>query len=219
MFDIDNPGGLLEAECQIGDTRFHLDKMGAMEAWRVLEVIRKEASNVAGLPITDLMTQLRGATMDDAIRIGAKVAMAVIGLPVPFVEGLRKTLFKHVRFTGNGAQTPQMLDGRRGHGVQRAGAGRHLRGAGAESRRKFYAFLRWPGRSDLQGRSPEWTPVETSLIPPLFSAIIAAPGLPDYIALRDRVTLDEVPELVEYLMVRSENEHRAREAAQAKAKR
>ena len=111
MFDIDNPGELLEAECQIGDTRFHLDKMGAMEAWRVLEVIRKEASNVAGLPITDLMTQLRGATMDDAIRIGAKVALAVIGLPVPFVEGLRKTLFKHVRFTGNGAQTPQMLMG------------------------------------------------------------------------------------------------------------
>ena len=111
MFDIDNPGGLLEAECEIGDTRFMLDKMGAMEAWRVLEVIRKEISNVAGLPITDLMTQLRGADMDDAIRIGAKVAMAVMGLPVPFVEGLRKTLFKHVRFTGNGAKTPQVLAG------------------------------------------------------------------------------------------------------------
>ena len=96
MFDIDDPSGLLEAECEIGDTRFMLDKMGAMEAWRVLEVIRKEISTVAGLPVNDLLSQLRDADMDDAIRIGAKVTMAVIGLPVPFVEGLRKTLFKHV---------------------------------------------------------------------------------------------------------------------------
>ena len=83
-------------ECQIGETHFLIDKLPAMQAWRVLERIRHELAK------TEVTIPTNGQNPDALLR-------SVLSLDPAFVEGLRRDIFAHVRFTNARAQTPQQL--------------------------------------------------------------------------------------------------------------
>ena len=97
-FDLASLGdGLTDSEFSIGDTRFTIVKFGAMEAWRVLERIRKE------LAATDISI--------DGIDGGNTLLRSVLALDPMFVERLRQDLFKAVQFRNARAQSPLALAG------------------------------------------------------------------------------------------------------------
>lgn len=84
MLDAEWMKGLDEREAKLGNTRFYFDKMGAVEGFRVFEMIRAEMAN----------TKIEGTGVQDGdfMRI-------VAALDPDFVERLRERLFNHVRFT------------------------------------------------------------------------------------------------------------------------
>ncbi len=86
---------LTEPECQIGETQFFFDKLGAMEAWRILERIRHELSRTNLGEIGDVTVLVR----------------AILALDPAFIERLRRDLFEHVRFVNTKALSPQSLLG------------------------------------------------------------------------------------------------------------
>ena len=95
--EINNLESWTEPECQIGETRFFIDKLGAMEAWRILERIRHELSRTP-LELTD--------TTDVGVLV-----RAILALDPVFIERLRRDLFEHVRFVNTKALSPQPLAG------------------------------------------------------------------------------------------------------------
>lgn len=81
MIDIATIPSLEEREFTIGGTKFAATRMGAMEGWRTLEMIRRAlaSSEVSGVG-------------------EASVLRAVLSLPVEFVDQVRKIMFRHVEF-------------------------------------------------------------------------------------------------------------------------
>ena len=97
-FDLSALESLTELECQIGETRFFFDKLGAMAAWQILERIRHELSRTPAVELTA------------ATDVGVLVR-AILALDPVFIERLRCDLFAHVRFANTKALTPQPLAG------------------------------------------------------------------------------------------------------------
>ena len=92
MIDLDIEN-LQAKECVIGETRFVLDKMGAMESWGILERIREQVGTTLDLNMSGVQSQLgiQAATTAAFVRV-------VLGLPAVFLDDLRKRMFKHVRY-------------------------------------------------------------------------------------------------------------------------
>ena len=95
--EINNLESWTEPECQIGETRFFIDKLKAMKAYQVLEEIRHELSRTP-------------FELTDTTDVGVLVR-AILALDPVFVERLRRTLFEHVRFANTKALSPQPLAG------------------------------------------------------------------------------------------------------------
>ena len=86
MLDLSNPESLSEPQFQIGDTRFSVKKMPAMEAWAVLEKIRAQTGAAMDLSTPE------GGIEHTFLRI-------IVSLRVDFVNSLRMELFRHVSYT------------------------------------------------------------------------------------------------------------------------
>lgn len=80
-----------------GETKFHIEKMPAMEGWDVLEDIREAATS----PLN----------MQHAGGIESAVQALVTSLPKRFTRELRDVMFGHVTFTNRIMQTPTVLAG------------------------------------------------------------------------------------------------------------
>ena len=92
-----------ESECQIKETKFFFDKMGAIEGNEVAELIRYELSK----------TNSPSLAKSDALESeqGADIFRAILSLHPNFVKKIRGIMFQHVRFTNKYALTPQMVAG------------------------------------------------------------------------------------------------------------
>ena len=67
------------------------------------------------------------------------------------------------------------------------------------------------------GRESGFDVATTKRIKPWLAALITG-GLASYLDLRDKLSLDEAATLLEVLLVKNENDHRAHEAAVAASK-
>ena len=98
MIDISNPDALLETEFSIGETRFVIGKMKAMEGFACLERIREQVGKSLGLEVSIASTP-------------AALLRIVLSLPTTFIETLRVQLFRHVRYQNANAVTLAPLKG------------------------------------------------------------------------------------------------------------
>ena len=70
-------------------------------------------------------------------------------------------------------------------------------------------------------RESEYEAIRTNRLSPMLASIISASENPTtaYVDLRDNMNLDEAADIIEVLLVRAENDRRAHDAADARAKR
>ena len=79
-----------ETEAVIGPTTFSFTKLGAMEGWNVLERIREEVGKTADLEKLEFGEDMKA--------MAVSLLKAVLALPSPVVEEIRRRLFASVQF-------------------------------------------------------------------------------------------------------------------------
>ena len=99
-------GALTDEEFQIGDVRFIVQKLGALDGFRTLEAIRSQLGksfdgDVAGT-IKDYLESDTDVKSDTDVNSGLAVVRVILGLDPVFIDQLRATLFKRIRYSAGG---------------------------------------------------------------------------------------------------------------------
>ena len=99
-------GALTDEEFQIGDVRFIVQKLGALEGFRTLELIRSQLGksfdgDVAGT-IKDYLESDTDVKSDTDVNSGLAVVRVILGLNPAFIDQIRATLFKRIRYSAGG---------------------------------------------------------------------------------------------------------------------
>ena len=101
----------------VGRTAYHVERLGAFPAWRVMETIRRQLGrqfDVAELKRTlddALSEDGDGTTQAFGMATGLVITDIVLKLDEVFVEDLRKKMFDRVWFSVDGAPDRQKLLG------------------------------------------------------------------------------------------------------------
>ena len=98
-------GALTDEEFQIGDVRFIVQKLGALEGFRTLELIRAQLGKSFGDVSGTIKDYLESDTKDKGdtdVKSGLAVVRVILGLNPAFIDQLRATLFKRIRYSAGG---------------------------------------------------------------------------------------------------------------------
>ena len=97
---------LLEPKVQIGDIHFVINKMKAMEAYDLMDDIRLQVAQSAGMPMLGI-----GDSLDEQSSWILSLIAMVMGFDKQFVERVRRRLFQRIEFLDPHSSSNRVLAG------------------------------------------------------------------------------------------------------------